>query len=83
MLGGRTVRVWDDSEALAQHVAAELAAVMTAHPGKRVNIGLATGSTPIPVYRHLVALLRGKDLSHVHSYNLDEYEGLAADHPES
>ncbi len=80
---GLSVHVYEDSEALAAAVAAEVARVMLGDGKTRVNVGLATGSTPIPVYRHLVQLLRGKDLSHVSSFNLDEYEGLEASHPES
>jgi len=48
-------------------------------------LGLATGSTPIPLYDAL-ARMHGAgqvDLSRVVSYNLDEYVGLAADHPQS
>ena len=45
-------------------------------------IGLATGSTPLPLYRELIAREKaGKiDFSKVRSANLDEYKGLAPDH---
>ena len=48
-------------------------------------LGLATGSTPLPVYRALTSLIaeRGVDVSHVRGYALDEYVGLPAGHPES
>lgn len=48
-------------------------------------IGLATGSTPLPLYRELIAREQaGKiDFTHVRSANLDEYKGLAPDHPQS
>ena len=48
-------------------------------------IGLATGSTPLPLYRELSAREKaGKiDFSRVRSANLDEYKGLAPDHPQS
>ena len=48
-------------------------------------LGLATGSTPLPLYRELVARNKaGKiDFSNVRSANLDEYKGLAPDHPQS
>ncbi|WP_349866484.1 glucosamine-6-phosphate deaminase [Leifsonia sp. WHRI 6310E] len=48
-------------------------------------LGLATGSTPLPVYRALASLIseRGVDVSHVRGYALDEYVGLPAGHPES
>ena len=48
-------------------------------------LGLATGSTPLPLYRQLVARCQeGRiDFSRVRTFNLDEYEGLAPDHPQS
>ena len=48
-------------------------------------LGLATGSTPLPLYRELIAREKaGKlDFSAVRSANLDEYKGLAPDHPQS
>ena len=48
-------------------------------------IGLATGSTPLPLYRELIAREKaGKiDFSQVRSANLDEYKGLAPNHPQS
>ena len=44
-------------------------------------LGLATGSTPLLLYRSLIAM--GLDWSRVRSFNLDEYIGLAVDHPQS
>lgn len=48
-------------------------------------LGLATGSTPLGLYRELVRLHReeGLDFSRATSFNLDEYIGLAPDHPQS
>ena len=48
-------------------------------------LGLATGSTPVPLYRELIARERAGriDFSRVRSVNLDEYRGLAPDHPQS
>ncbi|MGC6426497.1 MAG: glucosamine-6-phosphate deaminase [Akkermansiaceae bacterium] len=48
-------------------------------------LGLATGSTPIPLYAELVRRYREEDLSfqNVITFNLDEYEGLKPNHPES
>ena len=48
-------------------------------------LGLATGSTPVPLYKELIARERaGKiDFSRVRSANLDEYKGLAPEHPQS
>ncbi|MFC3418640.1 glucosamine-6-phosphate deaminase [Salinicoccus hispanicus] len=52
---------------------------------ERLVLGLATGSTPEAMYDHLAEMLnRDKiDLSHVYTVNLDEYVGLADDHPQS
>ena len=48
-------------------------------------LGLATGATPLTLYRELVRMHRedGLDFSKVTTFNLDEYVGLAADHPAS
>ena len=48
-------------------------------------IGLATGSTPLPLYRELIAREKaGKiDFSKVRSANLDEYKGLEPTHEQS
>lgn len=48
-------------------------------------VGLATGSTPLPLYRELIARERAGRISfeRVRSANLDEYKGLAPDHPQS
>ncbi|GIP24129.1 glucosamine-6-phosphate deaminase [Paenibacillus sp. J22TS3] len=51
----------------------------------RAILGLATGSTPVGVYAHLIELYKKGLVSFAQatSYNLDEYIGLASDHPES
>jgi glucosamine-6-phosphate deaminase len=48
-------------------------------------LGLATGSTPVPLYRELVRMHveDGLDFSQVTTFNLDEYVGLKKDHPQS
>jgi glucosamine-6-phosphate deaminase len=46
-------------------------------------LGLATGSTPLPVYRALRTRLEGVDVSSVRGFALDEYVGLDPAHPES
>lgn len=47
-------------------------------------LGLATGSTPLGVYKLLVEYHnRGMDFSRVTTFNLDEYVGLGPDHPQS
>jgi glucosamine-6-phosphate deaminase len=48
-------------------------------------LGVATGSTPLPVYRALAAKVRSGavDVSRARIAQLDEYVGLPAEHPES
>ncbi len=48
-------------------------------------LGMATGSTPLGLYKELVRLHREAklDFSHVATFNLDEYVGLPVDHPQS
>lgn len=51
----------------------------------RCVLGLATGASPIGVYRQLVEWYRKGDLdfSKVTTLNLDEYKGLPREHPQS
>lgn len=53
--------------------------------GRQTVLGLATGSTPEPLYAELIRLYRqeGLDFSQVITFNLDEYLGLGPDHPQS
>jgi glucosamine-6-phosphate deaminase len=48
-------------------------------------LGLATGSTPLPIYKALAQSLADNpiDVSRVRGFALDEYVGLPAGHPES
>lgn len=48
-------------------------------------LGLATGSTPVGTYRQLIDWYQKGDLdfSAIRSVNLDEYQGLSADDPQS
>jgi len=51
----------------------------------RPVLGLATGNTPLQLYKYLVKMHReeGLDFSRVITFNLDEYVGLSPDHPAS
>ncbi len=62
-------------------VAAEIAALIRSKPD--AVLGLATGSTPLPVYDALPAALAGLELSRVRGFALDEYVGIDPAHPES
>ncbi|MEO6053337.1 MAG: glucosamine-6-phosphate deaminase [Chthoniobacterales bacterium] len=48
-------------------------------------LGLATGSTPLPLYGELIRMHKeeGLDFSRITTFNLDEYVGLEASHPAS
>ncbi len=75
--------VIDDPEALARAVATRIAALIRerAREGKGTVLGLATGSTPVGVYRELIRLHRDEGLSfrNVESFNLDEYYPMPPD----
>lgn len=62
-------------------VADEIVRLIAGRPD--VVLGLATGSSPLPVYRSLVERLAGRDVSRVRAFALDEYVGLAPDDPQS
>lgn len=70
-------------ETAADLVAGEILVALKRKPG--LVLGLATGSTPIPVYERLVLAHRAgeADFSRVRTFNLDEYIGLPSDHPQS
>ena len=48
-------------------------------------LGLATGSTPVALYKELIAAYKNAQVSfkRVSSFNLDEYLGLPSSHPQS
>ena len=48
-------------------------------------LGLATGSTPLELYKELIRMHKdeGLDFSQVTTFNLDEYVGLPAKHDQS
>ncbi len=48
-------------------------------------LGLPTGGTPLEAYKHLVAMHKAGQVSfeNVVTFNMDEYVGLAQEHPES
>jgi glucosamine-6-phosphate deaminase len=77
------VQVLPDAAAVAEHVARLFADLLDHRPD--AVLGLATGATPIPIYRRLVAQVRHGRLSfrQAASFNLDEYVGIGADHPAS
>lgn len=48
-------------------------------------LGLPTGGTPLATYKRLIELYEAGEVSfkHVVTFNMDEYIGIPADHPES
>nr|WP_222939805.1 glucosamine-6-phosphate deaminase [Photobacterium sp. BZF1] len=48
-------------------------------------LGLPTGGTPLSTYKRLIELYQAGEVSfkHVVTFNMDEYIGIPADHPES
>jgi glucosamine-6-phosphate deaminase len=64
----------------ASRIAAHLMADLIRQKPKAV-LGLATGSTPMLLYRELIAMKL--DWRKVTTFNLDEYVGLSPDHPQS
>ncbi len=78
----RTVVV-DDHDDVARLVAQRIAALIRAGAatGRPTVLGLATGSTPLGVYRELIRMHREEGLSFasVVTFNLDEYYPMAAD----
>lgn len=71
---------YDEMSAAAAQAVAE---VMNTKPN--AVLGLATGSTPLSLYKELVRLHKekGLDFSQVTTFNLDEYVGLTKNHPQS
>lgn len=75
------VFVYDDYEGLSQKAFEVMEEVVK--QGK-VTLGLATGSSPVGLYKRLVeAHKEGLSFKDVQSFNLDEYVGLSKDHDQS
>ncbi|MFB7251500.1 glucosamine-6-phosphate deaminase [Microbacterium sp. NPDC056234] len=75
------VVIVENSTAAGALVAEEIVALIASRPD--AVLGLATGSTPLPVYQALQSRLAGIDVSQVRGFALDEYVGLDPAHPES
>ncbi len=79
--------IFDTAEAAAAALAREVAELIAANDrsGRPTVLGLATGSTPVNLYRELIRLHReaGVSFRRVVTFNLDEYYGLGPTHPES
>lgn len=79
--------IFEEHGELARAVAARVARLVRRREteGRRAVLGLATGATPLGVYRELIRLHREEGLSfrHVTTFNLDEYYPMAPDSPQS
>ena len=82
MLHVRILKVKDPAE-MGKLAADQFEALIAAKPA--CLLGLATGSTPLPLYRELIEREKAGriDFSRVRSANLDEYKGLSGDHDQS
>lgn len=78
------VVLMEDHESMARRLATRIADIIRRRnaEGENAVLGLATGSTPIGVYRELIRMHReeGLDFSRVLTFNLDEYYPMS---PES
>lgn len=71
-----------DPDTLAEAVADRIARAVAARP--QTVLGVATGSSPLGVYRALAArVAAGLDVSRVRAFALDEYVGMGPDDPQS
>lgn len=77
------VEVFESEKSLGERAAEIMAAQLKEKPDS--VLGLATGSSPLPLYQALVEMYqRGEvDFKDAASFNLDEYVGLDRDNPQS
>lgn len=79
--------IHSNADIACSKVACEIAELIRSRNamGQSTVLGLATGSTPLSVYRELVRLHKEDDLSFdkVITFNLDEYWGLSGNHDQS
>lgn len=75
--------VTKDYEELSAKAAKVMLEVVKANP--YAVLGLATGTTPLGLYAHMIADYEkyGTNYAHVRTTNLDEYKGLPKTHPQS
>jgi len=77
------ILITDTYEEISKAAARVVAKALNSKPD--AVLGLATGSTPLGLYRELIRMHKdeGLDFSQVTTFNLDEYVGLRGDHPQS
>ena len=71
------LQIWEDSNEASVHIANSIASAIKQkkQDGEKIILGLATGSSPIGVYKELVRIHNEEALSfsNVITFNLDEY----------
>lgn len=77
------VIILENADAVAQLGAQRISELVNKKPN--AVLGLATGSTPIAMYQHLIRLYQEHQVSFsdVTTFNLDEYIGISAGNPQS
>lgn len=77
------VVVKENYEEMCKEAARVVSEIVRSKPS--AVLGLATGSTPIGLYKELIRMHKeeGLDFSKVTTFNLDEYIGLPPTHPQS
>ena len=77
------IHLYDTAAQVGQAAALLIAAQVIQKPDS--VLGLATGSSPIPTYRQLIAWHKEGviDFSQAITFNLDEYVGISKEHPAS
>lgn len=77
------IRIFDTIQQASEAGAEIIAQAMKAR--KDTVLGLATGSTPVPMYKELIRRNKSGELDFagVRTYNLDEYVGLDGTHDQS
>jgi len=81
------IQICSDKESIGKICARKIANCIVANNAQKkpTALGLATGSTPIPTYNEFKEIVPKEniDLSHVTTFNLDEYVGLPPNHKQS
>ncbi len=77
------IRIFENEEDLNATGAGVIASLLQTKP--RAVLGLATGSSPVGIYKQLITLYQKGlvSFSQASSFNLDEYVGLPTEHRES
>ena len=78
--------IYDNADAASVIVAEKIVEQINnaANESRSFVLGLATGSTPLGVYRELINRFKQGETSfkNTYTFNLDEYYGIGPEHPE-